>query len=414
MCEPGRTGGEWSQERLDAGAGRDSAMRVALLSHLASPVAPTGAEHSLALLARGLAARKHQVAVSVPGPWSLAPDLARAGIEVVEIPCRCAWLVSYQRQPWSRQVARALRYALPDPGRRMLETWLEGFRPHVVHVNCLPHTRGAAAAHRVGCPLLWHVREILPPGSRRRWFASRLRRRADQVVAVSAAVAAWLAEEGLGDRVEVVHNGVDRPPVLLPAHPARSSLGLHLIPETAFVVGLYGQLLPHKGVVDMVRAVHTADGEIPDLHLLIAGDGPRWYRREIEAAVADGPAEARIHLLPPQGDVWSLLAAADVVAVTTLTPDPLPRVILEAMAAARPVIAYSGGGVAEMVVDGTTGVLVAPGDIGALAQGLVRLARHPELRKSLGSAGAERVACHFSIDQHLDRMEKVLIDVAGS
>jgi glycosyltransferase involved in cell wall biosynthesis len=386
-------------------------MRIALLSHLASAMAPTGAEHSLALLATGLAQRDHEVSVAAPGAWSLAPSLAGAGIETVSIPCRSCWLVSYQPQPWPAQVARALRFAMPDPGRRSLEIWLSRLQPHVVHVNCLPHLRGAAAAHAVGCPVVWHLREILPRGPRRRWFASILRRRADRLVAVSEAVAGWLREEGLGDRVEVVHNGVAAPRKLASAADARRGLG---IPPGECVVGLLGQLLPHKGVLELVRAGHRAVAEEPGLRFVIAGDGPVWFRKRVESEIEAGPGASRISLVPPQKDVWRLMAAVDVVAVTTLTPDPLPRVVLEAMAVGRPVIAFDGGGVGEMVVDEETGLLVQSGDIEGLVHGLRLLARDPELRAGLGAAGAERVARHFSFRLHLDRMERVLIDVAGS
>jgi len=150
-------------------------VKIALLSHLASVDAPTGAERSLALLACGLRKRGHEVAIAAPGPWSMGADLEAAGIEVAMIPVRPCWLVQYGPQPLWRQAARAARYALPDPGYRDLRSWLAAFDPDVVHVNCLPHLRGAAAARSLGLPLVWHIREILPPGRRRRWFAGRLR-----------------------------------------------------------------------------------------------------------------------------------------------------------------------------------------------------------------------------------------------
>ena len=133
-------------------------MKAALLSHLASVDAPTGAERSLALLAGGLGERGHEVAVVAPGPWAMGADLEAAGIEVATIPVRSCWLVQYGAQPLWRQTARVARYALPDRGYRDLRSWLGGFDPDVVHVNCLPLLRGAAAARSLGLPVVWHIR----------------------------------------------------------------------------------------------------------------------------------------------------------------------------------------------------------------------------------------------------------------
>ena len=114
-----------SDHSLGIGLELKIAVKVALLSHLASESAPTGAEHSLSLLARGLNGGGHEVVVTAPGPWVLAADLAAQGIGVEEIPVRVCWLVQYDRQPLWRQVARAVRYALPDPGARDLRRWIE-------------------------------------------------------------------------------------------------------------------------------------------------------------------------------------------------------------------------------------------------------------------------------------------------
>ncbi len=385
-------------------------MRLALLSHMASPAAPTGAERSLFLLARGLVQRGHEVAVALPGPWVLGEELDRLGIARIAIPCRSCWLVAQGRQPLFRLALRALRYALPDPGRAGLTRWLSVCTPDVVHVNCLPHVRGAAAAHAAHIPVVWHLREILPPGPRRRWFARRLARYADCIVAVSEAVAEWVREEGLGDRVEVVYNGVAVAPPVSTAAAARRALGL---PRDGCLVGFFSQLVANKGALEFVQAARSALAKQSGLRFVLAGDGPASYLAQIKEAIASGPRPEVFHLLEPQAEIGPLLAALDVVALTTLTPDPLPRTVMEAMAAAKPVVAFSGGGVAEMVLDGETGFLSAPGDCEAFAESLVRLAADPELVRKQGQAGARRAQEFFSLDRHVDKMERLLKWVRG-
>lgn len=380
-------------------------MKVALLSHLASPTAPTGAERSLALLAAGLAAGGHETAVAAPGPWALAAELETAGVPVVSLPIRCCWLVQWGPQPHWRQAIRALRFALPDPGAGRLRRWLSEVAPDVVHINCLPHVRGAGTAARLGLPVVWHVREMLPPGARRRWFAARLRSTATRIVAVSEAVAEWLRAEGLGELVDVVYNGVAPPPHPIDGERARRQFDL---PPEAVVVGLFGQLVAHKGALDLVRAAHLAAAERQDLRVVIAGHGPTAYFRMLEREIAGGAAAERIHLLPPQPDIWELLAAVDVVAMTTVWPDPLPRAVMEAMAAGRAVVAYANGGVPEMVIDRETGLLCPPGDVGGLKRALLELARNRSLRLRLGRAGLQRARDLFSVERHLRRMAQVL------
>lgn len=377
-------------------------MRVAMLSHLASTTAPTGAERVLETLARGLSDRDHQIAVSAPGRWELTAPLEGSGIEVRSIPVRSCWLVQADRQPLWRQVVRGARFLLPDSGILGLKDFITDFEPDVVYVNCLPHLRGAAVARTCGRPVLWHIHEILPPGVRRRWFADRLRRDATQIVAVSDAVAGWLREEGLDDLVVVVHNGVEGPVQLPDRDAARDTFDL---PADACVIGLFSQLVEHKGALDFVQAAHQAASDNSRLWFLLAGRGSAGFASRIGRAIGDGPAAGRIRLVPPQPEIWPLLAAVDVTAITTLCPDPLPRVVMEAMAVGLPVAGYDGGGVPEMVVQGETGLLLKAGDVAGLGEAFERLAGDAELRRKLGDAGARRAGELFSVRCHVDRME---------
>jgi glycosyltransferase involved in cell wall biosynthesis len=105
---------------------------------------------------------------------------------------------------------------------------------------------------------------------------------------------------------------------------------------------------------------------------------------------------------------YQLMVAADIVCLTTVTPDPLPRAILEGMAAGRPVVSFRSGGAGEMVVDGETGILVECGDVMGLSRGITLLARDVERRAALGEAGLRRARAQFSLSKHVESMEEVL------
>ena len=380
-----------------------SPLGVAMLSHLASPHAPTGAERSLVLLANGLAARKHRVAVTAPGPSAVEAQLA-SDIPLARIPCRMAWLTQFETERAWKTAGRYFRFVAPDPGPGLLTHWIRGVWPDVVHVNCLPHVKGARAARRAGYPVVWHIREILPEGWRRRWFAKQIAESAHAVVAVSEAVAVWLKDEGLGALVSVVPNGVDLPAAPKSREAARRVLGL---PAEGVIAGLFGQVRPHKGVLETIEAVAKARSAAASLRLVVAGDGPLEFLAEADAAALRHGLGDSYRRLPPLADPSDLFAASDVVLLATRTPDPFPRAVLEAMAAGRPVASFRSGGAAEMVVDGETGILVEGGDVAAFAAAIARLANDAALREGMGAAGRTRAQLSFSTDRHLTRMEEI-------
>lgn len=381
-------------------------MSIAMLSHAASPDAPTGAERSLALLAAGLRQRGHRVGVVVPGPWCLAPGLREEGVEIEEIPCRVCWLTYHDPISWPRAAMKWLRFAAPDSGGFRILRWLLRWNPDLVHVNCLPHLRGArAAAHpTLDRPVVWHLREILPRGDRRHWFSRRLRDNATRIVSVSEAVGRWVRDEGLGDRLEVVPNGADVAANSREQRDARAALGL---PEEGYLVAMFGQLLPHKGGGPFIAAAGAALGSESRLRFVLAGPGPAEHLAELRDAIRASGHEDRIHLLPPQPTAADLLAAADAACLPTLSPDPFPRSVLEAMTAGLPVAAFRGGGVEEMVRDGETGLLVDSGDVRALGAAFSALAGDPEASRGMGAAGRRRALDEFSVRRHVDRMEQL-------
>ena len=171
---------------------------------------------------------------------------------------------------------------------------------------------------------------------------------------------------------------------------------VHGLDEEDFVVASVARLAPEKRHRDLFDAFAQVKQEIPHARLVLAGDGP--LRRELEEDVRRRPDIAdAVLFLGSVGDVPAVLAGADVFALAS-EREGVPLSILEAMAAGRPVVATAVGGVPDVVVDGSTGLLVPPADPRALADALVRLGRSVDVRTAMGQEARRRVVERHSID----------------
>jgi glycosyltransferase involved in cell wall biosynthesis len=107
------------------------------------------------------------------------------------------------------------------------------------------------------------------------------------------------------------------------------------------------------------------------------------------------------------------MAALDVLAVPSTSPEPFGRTILEAMASGTPVIATAHGGPLDIIEDGETGLLVPPGDPAALAVAIIQMAEEPGWRERMGEAGRAEVVEKYTTDKYVDRVLEVYGEVMG-
>jgi glycosyltransferase involved in cell wall biosynthesis len=213
-------------------------------------------------------------------------------------------------------------------------------------------------------------------------------------VAVSAAVADSIVRRfGVRRaRVVTIPNGidVDRYPAEVDRDALRTPIG---IKPTDIVVISVAKLYRQKGHLVLVEAMRRVMAERGHVHLVLAGDGPE--RSAVErASQASGHAE-RIHLLGERGDVAALLGASDVFVLASLW-EGLPMALLEAMASHLPVVATTVAGSSQVVEDRRSGLLVPPGDPGALATAIGEICDDAELTERLRMGGRERVEGAFS------------------
>jgi glycosyltransferase involved in cell wall biosynthesis len=205
--------------------------------------------------------------------------------------------------------------------------------------------------------------------------------------------------------VHVVNDGLPRLTERVPRTQARADLGL---PEDVFVAALLGRISDWKGQDVLAEALaHPALAEIGAIGLVAGDPFPGEEHALVELDRVSRDAGDRFRVLGFRPDLDRVLGAADVVVVPSKRPDPLPNSAIEALAAGVPVVAAAHGGLPEIIRDGETGVLVAPGDPAALAAVLRGLADDPAALERMGLAAAADVRDRFTPERMLAGVDAV-------
>ena len=268
---------------------------------------------------------------------------------------------------------------------------------------------GIASRRRVA----WILRDVLAPphfshmnARAVAWLANRA---AGCVIANSRATAdAFVAAGGDAARVTVVHNGIDAAPfdAVTPdaARACRAALDL---PADAVLALHVGRFHPWKGQQVLLDAL------VRDSRLVAAFAGAPLFGEEAFAAELRDRAAAlgvaaRVRWLGIRDDVPVLMKAADVVVHSSTYPEPFGRVIVEAMLAGTPVVAARAGGVPEIVDDGVTGWLVAPGDAVALAAAIARVVDQPAVARAVAARAGTEARARFTRAAMVDGVRRAL------
>ena len=266
---------------------------------------------------------------------------------------------------------------------------LRALAPDVVHTHLVHADVYAAIAPSARLVSTKHNPDPFRAGPFR-YFERALTRRAARVVAISEAVRRFSVDQvGLpAGKVEVVHYGLDELPGAWGENPPLALEGAVLLAVC--------RLAPQKGLETAVRALPT----IPGATLLVLGEGPE---RAPLTALAERLGVSDRLLLPGRvGDVEALYRRADLV-VHPARWEGFGLAMLEAMLAAKPVVAARAGSSPELVDDGRTGLLVPVDDSGALSEAVASLLDDRDRAEAMGNAGLERARAEFSVARMADR-----------
>jgi glycosyltransferase involved in cell wall biosynthesis len=360
-------------------------VRLVLLVHSSS--GHYGADRQLQLIATGLDPARYAPLVLLPDDGPLAEDLRVAGVEVQVRP-----LAVLRRQHVHPAGLGALTAAAARDARE-LSRLIRKRDVALVHSNTSVVLSGAAAAALARVPHVWHVREIYDRFARVWPLYRRLLGTARALPCVSRATA---GQFGAGAPVRVVHDGLWGDPRRAPREQARAALGL---PPDVPAIAVLGRISDWKGQDILLRALAGPPLRQRNVVALIAGEA--WPGAEHRAGELHSLAQSlgvadRVRMLGFRDDIELVLGAADLIAVPSSAPDPLPGAAIEAAAAGCAVIASGHGGLPEIIRDGETGRLVEPGDPAALAAAGAALLDDPGTRERFGEAAARDVRERFA------------------
>lgn len=332
----------------------------------------------------------------------LADKLVEAGAEIAFI------RLGILRRKYKTPVGMLNRLSVLLKASRSLKRLIIEKQIEIVYSNTTAVLAGAFAAKAMGIKHVWHIHEIIEsPKWLSRFLGKLVNRYSHTVIVVSAAVQQSWGQYVTADKLQLIHNGIDYSPYLQASGKLRIELG---VSEDTVVVGMVGRVHYWKGQDYFLQIASQLNKKFPDLHFVMIGDafpGYEYLYEQHSAIIHKENLQKKVTNLGYRTDVAELLQGFDILVLPSILPDPFPTVILEAMAAGKPVVATQQGGAMEMVENGHTGLWIPLNNATLAAAAMEPLVTDQTLRKLMGDRGRQKVLTQFS----LEAFENKLINV---
>jgi glycosyltransferase involved in cell wall biosynthesis len=369
-----------------------------------------GSYISLLYLLQGLDKEKYEPVVMFCEPNVMIPDYEKVAEVMIYDFDPSVYMPVENATEAIRFIPKFLKHVVfkqPPLMRKLRE-----IKPDLVHLNNgYIHSHEWMLACRLsGIPVIAHDRGSRPPTSRQSKLFSRL---LDATISVSDAFLQNVLSENLKPRHACrVYNGLDTSMLDEFKSPQdrrrlRGELG---VGEDEILIGTVGNIDYFKGQIVFVKAMREVLRSHGNVRSIIVGKTAllaEEYEEEIRRYIAENGLDDRIALLGFRKDVPALLNAMDIFVHASIGPEAFGRVILEAMAMAKPIIGTDGGGTPEQVIDHETGLLVPMNDVPAMAAALDELVSDMDAARRMGAGALRRLEENFTIAKMVEGVEEI-------
>ena len=334
--------------------------------------------------------------VQVVSTRDIAATLSRAwrGLGHAYRTAKEGYLIARKDRPLARKVARIIHDQKIDL---------------VHHNNSLPGNRATImAAKMAGVPQISHVRILHNFGMWERHLAQSV----DKFIYMSSAIEKHYLERGIpAEQGQVIYDPFDLDLFDKMNHcpELRAEFG---VSEQDCMVSNVGRLDWWKGHDYFLKAIGQVAQTHPNVKALIVGEPDTTalsqdYYKSLKQIVADYDIANNVIFTGFRTDIPRVMSASEIVIHSASEPEPFGRVVVEAMAAGRPVVATAAGGVLDIVKDKETGLLVPPKDVASMAQAIGQLLENREQAQIMGRLARQDVERRFSVEQHIGAIQQV-------
>lgn len=268
----------------------------------------------------------------------------------------------------------------------------------LVYSNTAAVWIGAWISKRNGIPHYWHLHEII---EHPKWFFRFLKKLihtySDKILVVSKAVENHWRSNLPSDKFVLVYNGIDYEPYLHTGKSLREELA---IPKNVCIIGMIARVSPWKGQEYFLDIAKELNKKFINLFFIMTGDafpGSEYVYKEVIKKINENKLNDFVIDLGFRTDVPNVLATLDILVLPSILPDPFPTVILEGMAAGKPVVATAHGGATEMLVNQQSGYLIPWDNASEAARLISPLIGDSKLRREMGLFNKNRVLTSFSL-----------------
>jgi len=383
-------------------------IKVLFISHSSGMV---GAERSLLLLLKYIDRNIFFPIVVLPRPGKLDNDIKKLKIKRYFI--KSPWWVNSSKN----KLILFLRfcYSIIKEIKSTIQLYqiVKKENIDVIYTNTIVIFSGAIIGYISRKPHIWHVREIITDNPDLkfllpdRWLFSFISKYTEKIVVNSISTSEQFKNNNLKNKVKVIYNAVENEGLM----PGNTFFSIDGVSAKDHLIAIVGTLQKRKAQDDAIKAIAIVEKTIPNVKLLIVGEGNKSYKSYLKNISTQLNLQNKVVFMGYRDDVSQILSYCKILLVPSWN-EPFGRVAIEAMAVGVPIIGSDAGGLKEIIENGINGYLVQPKNPSMIAEKIIFLLKHKEKAREMGNMGQKIVRNKFNVSGYTQGIEKVIKEVS--